>query len=63
MMGSEKQETERRDALTKAVAGLERVLPTLRQDPRAYAALAAAIAFVEVVLQRHLPDATRPEGA
>jgi hypothetical protein len=63
MMSSEKQQTETMEALTKAVAGLERVLPTFHEDPRAYAALAAAIAFVEVVLQRHLPGAARPEGA
>jgi len=51
-MASPPDDTARREALTRAVASLEEVLRTLRDDARAYAALAAAIAFVEVVIDR-----------
>jgi hypothetical protein len=42
----------RMETLRRATASLEEVLATLREDPRAYAAIAAAIAFVEVVIDR-----------
>ncbi len=46
------QDARNKDNLAGAVASLEEVLGTLREDPRAYAAIAAAIAFVEVVIDR-----------
>lgn len=45
-----------REKLNRAVSGLEEVLETLHDDARAYAAISAAIAFVEVVLDRRLPE-------
>ncbi len=45
-------EAARREALGKAAAGLEDVLASVREDARAYAAIAAAIAFVEVAVER-----------
>jgi hypothetical protein len=40
---------------------MEQILETMRDDARAYAALASAIAFAEVVLERR--DAARPTDA
>jgi vacuolar-type H+-ATPase subunit E/Vma4 len=51
-MTSPQEAAGRKEVLTRAVASLEEVLSTMREDPRAYAALSAAIAFVEVVLMR-----------
>ncbi len=44
----------RQKKLNGVVSGLEEVLETLHDDARAYAAIASAIAFVEVVLGRRL---------
>lgn len=45
----------RRERLVCALADLEAALETLGGDPRARAAVAAAIAFVEGVLNRERP--------
>jgi hypothetical protein len=47
-----------REKLEKAVAALDEVLAELRDDARAYSAIAAAAAFIEVALE-HRATASR----